>query len=115
MTELPNFEFVRSAVRRPCWTCGKLTERVEINFETNLCSQECYAVKEKEYFDALAVGRTDGDGGDGGVPGVGDSDEGDPPPTLMDQMINSIIEARRWTQAEVAEAKRRALRTWKER
>lgn len=54
--QLPNFEFVVSHTLRPCWNCGVLTNRVEINFEANLCSAECNAVKEAEYWASLADG-----------------------------------------------------------
>ena len=52
----PNFDYVVSKIPRPCWQCGKWTDKVEINFEASLCSVECYAVKEAEYFDSLGTG-----------------------------------------------------------
>lgn len=52
---IPNFDYVVSKIPRPCWQCGKWTDKVEINFEASLCSVECYTIKEAEYFDSLGT------------------------------------------------------------
>lgn len=38
----------------PCWHCGELTAWVDINFEANLCSEECERAKWSEYFSATS-------------------------------------------------------------
>jgi hypothetical protein len=58
-----------------CWNCGIQTHRIEVNYETWLCSPECEVVKDAEFEAAggiwAGVERSDwatelNDGGDGG-------------------------------------------------
>lgn len=46
--------YILSNNTRPCCVCGRLTNYVEINYESFVCSQECEAVLDKEYQDWLA-------------------------------------------------------------
>jgi len=42
---------------QPCWNCKELTTWVDMDFQAYLCSEECLAIKNKEYCEAF--GRQD--------------------------------------------------------
>ena len=46
--------YILSNNTKPCCVCGKQTNYVEINYESFVCSPECEAVLDKEYWDWLA-------------------------------------------------------------
>lgn len=37
----------------PCWNCGELTDFCDIDFDGPLCSEECRAIKYREFMEAL--------------------------------------------------------------
>ena len=45
--------YIMSKEYKPCWICGKLTNRIEINYEAPICSYECEKIADKGYWEAL--------------------------------------------------------------
>jgi len=45
--------FIISKDYKPCWICGKLTNKIEINYEAYICSHECEKIADKQYLDTL--------------------------------------------------------------
>lgn len=68
------YEYVRSERRVPCWGCEKLTFRVSVDWEAHICSAECEALVDER---------------------VGRELQQEEPKTLMDQLLDSIEQARK--------------------
>ena len=49
ITEKENF--IISKNKAPCWICKKLTNRIEINYEAFICSDECEKIADQEYIE----------------------------------------------------------------
>jgi len=45
--------FIIGKKNKPCWICGKPTNKIEINYEAHICSSECEKIADKRYWDAL--------------------------------------------------------------
>lgn len=45
--------FIIAKENKPCWICGKPTNKIEINYEARICSCECEKIADKRYWDAL--------------------------------------------------------------
>ena len=45
--------YIISKEYKPCWICGKATNKIEINYEAHICSSECEKIADKRYLDAL--------------------------------------------------------------
>jgi len=50
------FEFVIGEKKEPCLICGKLTKKIEINYEGRICSKKCCREMDKRFFGALRLG-----------------------------------------------------------
>ena len=48
-----NENFIIAKEYKPCWICGKLTNKIEINYEAYICSSECEKIADKRYWDVL--------------------------------------------------------------
>lgn len=47
-----NGSYIRSKIKEPCCVCGKLTNRIEYNYEAYICSRECEKVMDKKLIES---------------------------------------------------------------
>ena len=40
--------YIFSEEEKPCVVCGKLTKRIEINYEARICSEDCEKILDEE-------------------------------------------------------------------
>ena len=45
--------FIIAKEYKPCWICGKATNKIEINYEAYICSSECEKIADKRCWDVL--------------------------------------------------------------
>ena len=45
--------YIISKEYKPCWICGKATNKIEINYEAYICGHKCEKIADKKYWDAL--------------------------------------------------------------
>lgn len=45
--------FIIAKEYKPCWICGRPTNKIEINYEAYICSCKCEKIADKRYWDAL--------------------------------------------------------------
>ena len=50
-----NNSYIYSKEKKPCCVCGKLTKRIEYNYESYICSRKCENVMNQKLIESESV------------------------------------------------------------